>query len=1283
MSFFPFGVTLLIMLSDERHPKKVSYSDVAQAVIQRSFTLAEGLRHQRAGPEHLLLGFLALGKGVAHRLLSDAGIDFATLRSKILETNPPTADSNPLRVLVSDEWKEVCANALTQPPRKGDIVGSGQFLYAIVRYFASRESTGPLLHFLESKGVTIEKIVAGIDLEIESQTPYEFPDKSKMKLLRETKWQRVYEIGPRNQFIESKFAAGNAKITVEELAKGWPGWDQREKSDFLSSYGSTDHPEPGHQEILRFIIKNITSNERLSAACLLRSLDDSDEAIRVLSEWAVDPSTQGKGNVFQTLAGFGGQKAIKVLKKCLAEYLANDTFWIFPAAPSWGQMGDAAEVACCIEYLYKLTEDSRYKEMLERLLNYPHNIVQGRARLALDHVAQRYGRIYEPSARIAPVVKVSFQDPVVLLAMRARGEWLAADQGFRADIVFASSNGSVSVECSLARTIAIWKSYAVAGSTFIERLVRGTAKEDEYRAFGERLAKQGLSSLAAVEFERANILGNRSERLYAALLDCYRKAGDREQFDITLAAAKAHHPDSRQFKTVGTDRAKRSTAKVGSKASLQYPNWIAWSLPLTQQGHLDINPLWLNDKLICAVADKGPIVKWDPVTTKIMWSFDPNEGLPKPVLNEKGFPEGTWRERSVESLEHEGDSVMVHCREMEMKSPGDGGTSGSSVGRETIAVDNETGKIKSHSQSSENPQRGFCPGRTFHELPGLKPAGQIRDVMEDETGGYVLLEDRRVLRLRPGSLKIIWQSKIDDPPRKLFTIKTVPMVRFQGALLIPGENQGLAALDLKTGKLLWKVPVPTQAPIAADGPAVAIVCGMQAKIVGLEIPSNLKEVRRALIRTVESQKDAALAQELLMNMLDLDPSNEAAYAGLAKLFADRICPKEVKSRLVAFAKLVPADSRAYGSFQRIIRRGTPVRWSFGVSDGVQGFAFDRKRVYILREHALFAVEKESGRQVWDLPLSYRHQCGWMVTENRLIIEQERLILCTPDSRLLGIGASSGRVQWTRQLVVRGTKWLTPLNPAAADGNIFTSIVCGGGKKSYFFRLLALKAKDGHPLWQADVTPDLATSDNSTVASMSPVFHGGKVFFPTVMGNLYAVDAKSGKVQWSFVPERPTKYKHYPLGIPVVDDRRLLVIGPTGMLYSLDPATGALRWKRQVNNESGAQTMINTLCRIGKNYLFRRWNEGGVGLVCLNPDNGDEVWNRPSVHFGCLSTLFRGYLWIAKFRGPTEWGIEAIDPETGASREEKVLSGIDFISRLDTDGKYLYAIHKDGVAQVLP
>ena len=73
------------------------------------------------------------------------------------------------------------------------------------------------------------------------------------------------------------------------------------------------------------------------------------------------------------------------------------------------------------------------------------------------------------------------------------------------------------------------------------------------------------------------------------------------------------------------------------------------------------------------------------------------------------------------------------------------------------------------------------------------------------------------------------------------------------------------------------------------------------------------------------------------------------------------------------------------------------------------------------------------------------------------------------------------------------------------------------------------------------------------SAVEPIVADGKLFIGTHSGNLYALDAKSGKPLWRFQANGPILHS------PACADGRAVAASTDGLLYSLDAATGRLLW----------------------------------------------------------------------------------------------------------------------------
>src|SRR5580658_2473652 len=73
-------------------PAAAPFTPRAKKLLERSLKEALALRHKYIGPEHLLLGLVALDEGVGVDILADLGVDLTQLRESVLEKVVPGDD---------------------------------------------------------------------------------------------------------------------------------------------------------------------------------------------------------------------------------------------------------------------------------------------------------------------------------------------------------------------------------------------------------------------------------------------------------------------------------------------------------------------------------------------------------------------------------------------------------------------------------------------------------------------------------------------------------------------------------------------------------------------------------------------------------------------------------------------------------------------------------------------------------------------------------------------------------------------------------------------------------------------------------------------------------------------------------------------------------------------------------------------------------------------------------------------------------------------------------------
>jgi hypothetical protein len=210
-------------------------------------------------------------------------------------------------------------------------------------------------------------------------------DKSKMKLVRETRWHREYELDePNHLFQESKFADGSASITLEQLEREWPTWSAWERIDFcyeLSPPGCACMPE-----VLRFVMQ-YGDYETWSgiAADIVHHLP-REEAVPFLLRVCRNCPPEDASNLSQALAKIGAPEAVSIIRSHLDSLWHNEELSKPAAHINW----IASSVTFCIQHLLELGEiSSDLAEKYRLLLDHPNESNRQSARNFLSKHFER------------------------------------------------------------------------------------------------------------------------------------------------------------------------------------------------------------------------------------------------------------------------------------------------------------------------------------------------------------------------------------------------------------------------------------------------------------------------------------------------------------------------------------------------------------------------------------------------------------------------------------------------------------------------------------------------------------------------------------------------------------------------------------------------------------------------------------------------------------------------------------------------------------------------------
>ena len=160
------------------------------------------------------------------------------------------------------------------------------------------------------------------------------------------------------------------------------------------------------------------------------------------------------------------------------------------------------------------------------------------------------------------------------------------------------------------------------------------------------------------------------------------------------------------------------------------------------------------------------------------------------------------------------------------------------------------------------------------------------------------------------------------------------------------------------------------------------------------------------------------------------------------------------------------------------------------------------------------------------------------------------------------------------------------------------------------RVLCLNEGDGKILWQHEYDCPYAVSYPAGPRA-TPTVHNGKVYTLGTEGNLFCLDATSGRVIWSRELKKDYNTKTPMWGFaghPLVDGKKLicLVGGEGSVAVAFDKDTGKELWRALSAKEPGyCPPMIYEFA--GKRQLII-WHPEAVSA--LNPDTGAVYWSYP-------------------------------------------------------------------------
>ncbi len=219
-------VEKIIGKGDKAQVQGISYTPRAKKVIELAIEEGQNLGHNYVGTEHLLLGLLREGEGIAAQVLTNLGVDLKKARKEVIQLlggeaqlgSAQTGKSAPQTPTVDAFGRDL--TKLAGEGKLDPVIGRDQEIERVVQILSRRTKNNPCL--IGEPGVGKTAIVEGLAQRItEGNVPDILSDKRVVTLelaavVAGTKYRGEFEERLRKLMMELQ-QAGNVIIFIDEM----------------------------------------------------------------------------------------------------------------------------------------------------------------------------------------------------------------------------------------------------------------------------------------------------------------------------------------------------------------------------------------------------------------------------------------------------------------------------------------------------------------------------------------------------------------------------------------------------------------------------------------------------------------------------------------------------------------------------------------------------------------------------------------------------------------------------------------------------------------------------------------------------------------------------------------------------------------------------------------------------------------------------------------------------------------------------------------------------------
>ncbi|WP_019509536.1 PQQ-binding-like beta-propeller repeat protein [Pleurocapsa sp. PCC 7319] len=330
-----------------------------------------------------------------------------------------------------------------------------------------------------------------------------------------------------------------------------------------------------------------------------------------------------------------------------------------------------------------------------------------------------------------------------------------------------------------------------------------------------------------------------------------------------------------------------------------------------------------------------------------------------------------------------------------------------------------------------------------------------------------------------------------------------------------------------------------------------------------------------------------------------------------------------------------ANSNRTGYYKTLgIKQLNGIKWKFRQSNTVSnwipgwnwGVTSNNDMVCVSNPGGnIYGLSSQTGQQLWKHKLEKSNEPIYpVIAGNTIYLSYRRLDYSAIDEYLLAIDLSSGQKKWEFKLPLNLKTFTFDYALTSSSPAFFNDVIYIGGGNGCLY---AINALSGELIWSFKTTKNKPLTAPAVSKDVVAVYSSD--------GNLYVVDILSGEQKWKFeIGSLSSLPSSLPI-VPMIDEEKIYVIDDGNILHALDIQTGKSRWSFTLNNQPLTIPAVSQgiLCVGSKDNI----------LHGLNADSAEQVWEFKLDKFSQWSnlTVDNQSLYIG-----TQGSLQALDLSTG-------------------------------------